>query len=138
MEYLAEQAGVDYSTADLDTVADTADRVFRSLGLFVAQSNSPSASDVVREIGRERRAALLKAVGAEFPDLPRSEQTMFAATLDILWNTASHGLLVDAWGMSIEEATRVIDWAVEAVRTGNRPSVGAPSNSPLRRRTPSV
>ena len=60
------------------------------------------------------------AVDAEFPDLAGSEQTRFAATVDILWNTASHGLLVDSWNMSTDEATGVIAWAVEALRANAR------------------
>jgi AcrR family transcriptional regulator len=118
MARLTEEAGVDYSQVTLDTMAATAARVFDSIGAFAAAKEGlPRPSAMLKAGARERREALMRAVGAEFPDESHEEQVAIGATLDILWNTASHALLVQSWGMTPKEATMTIGWAIDAIRS---------------------
>lgn len=117
MARLTEEAGVDYSQVTLDTMAATAARIFETVGTFAAAKEGlPRPSAMLKAGARERREALMRAVEAEFPDESDEERVAIAATLDILWHTASHALLVQSWGMSPKEATRTIGWAIDAVR----------------------
>jgi AcrR family transcriptional regulator len=118
MARLTEDAGVDYSHLTLDSMAGTAARVFDTIGAFAAAKEGlPRPSAMLKAGALERREALERAVDAEFPDEPREERVAIAATLDILWNTASHALLVQSWEMTPKEATATIAWAIDVVRS---------------------
>lgn len=123
MDHLAEQAGVDYAALSLDAVAETAARVFRSLGAFAAVSDDrDGAAAVIRRTGEQRRLALLQAVATKYPKLPESDRIKLAATLDVLWSTSAFVQLVDSWGMATEEAVGVLRWAIAAInRADGRP-----------------
>lgn len=116
MTRLSEQAGVDYSAVTLETVTETANRVFRSLGSFAAASTTtPHTAAVIREAGLERREALLRAVAAKHPELTATRRTTVAAALDVLWNTSAYVLLIDSWQMSHDDAAEVLAWAVNSI-----------------------
>ncbi len=118
MARLTEEAGVDYSKVTMDSVAATAAKVFETIGSFAAARDGlPRLSAAQQASGRERREALIRAAETEFPGASAEEQAALAATLDILWHTASHALLVESWGMTPREATRTIAWAIKAVRS---------------------
>ena len=116
MRGLAEKAGVDYEQVTLDTVADTAARVFRSMGAFQAGGstnvNVPTDPAFVEE-DQHRRDALLNAVAKERPELTKKERARLAASLDILWGPPSYERLIDQWGFSQKEATAILRWAID-------------------------
>src|SRR5919108_2161616 len=63
MAGLARDAGVDYESVTLGTVAETAERVFRSFGSMELQrSLEPPPDPAFTEADRQRRDALLRAV----------------------------------------------------------------------------
>jgi AcrR family transcriptional regulator len=116
MAGLAKEAGVDYDSVTLATVADTAARVFRSLGsLAPAPVIEPPLDPAFVEADQQRRDALLRAVASERPELPEFEQVRLAASLDVLWSPATYERLVDQWGMTPKDATALIGWAIDAV-----------------------
>lgn len=116
MARLSTQAGVDYSAVTLDTVAETANRVFGSLGSFAAAGAiTTHAAAVIRETGLERREALLRAVTIEYPEMTAAHRTTMAAALDVLWSTSAYALLIDTWDMSHEDATEVLAWAIHSL-----------------------
>jgi AcrR family transcriptional regulator len=119
MGRLAEEAGVDYDSVTLASVAEVAGRVFRSLGSFaVAATPPPPADPTFIAVDDQRRRALLRAVAAEAPDLSERQHVAVAAALDILWSVASYERLVTAWGMDPDEAINVIGAAIGAVAEG--------------------
>ena len=115
MRGLAEKAGVDYEQVTLDTVADTAARVFRSMGAFQASSKAnvdvPTDPAFVEE-DQHRRDALLNAVAKERPELTKKERAQLAAALDVLWGPPSYERLVDQWGFTPKEAMATLRWAI--------------------------
>lgn len=116
MTRLSTQAGVDYSAVTLDTVAETAHRVFGSLGSFAAAATTtPHAAAVIRQTGLERREALLRAVAVEHPEMTAAHRITMAAALDVLWSTSAYALLIDTWEMSHEDATEVLAWAIHTL-----------------------
>lgn len=116
MRGLAEKAGVDYEQITLDTVADIAARVFRSMGAFraggTANVNVPTDPAFVEE-DQHRRDALLNAVAKERPDLTKKERARLAAALDILWGPPSYERLIDQWGFTQKEAMAVLKWSID-------------------------
>lgn len=117
MSYLTEQVGVDYSAVTMDSLAATVAHIFETIGSFAAAKDGlPRSTAAVRASGAERRQALLRAVKIDFSDEPANEQTALAATLDILWHPSSHALLTESWGMTSQQATRTITWAIDMFR----------------------
>ena len=116
MRGLAEKAGVDYEQVTLDTVADTAARVFRSMGAFQAGStanvNVPTDPAFLEE-DKHRRDALLNAVAKERPDWSKRDRMRLAAALDVLWGPPSYERLIDQWGLTPKQAMAVLTWAIE-------------------------
>jgi len=102
----------------VDTVADTAARVFKSMGAFQANThanvNVPTDPAFVEE-DKHRRDALLNAVAKERPELTKKERARVAATLDILWGAPSYERLIDQWGFAPKEAMAVLKWAIDRV-----------------------
>jgi AcrR family transcriptional regulator len=116
MGQLTEQAGVNYQRLTLDDVAPVSSRIFRSLGAFAVQDVGGSSDDpTFVAADQERRAALLRAVGAARPDLEDDERLRLAAALDIVWGLTSYDRLVSAWGMDQEDAVAVVEWAIETL-----------------------
>lgn len=116
MAGLAKQAGVDYESVTLATVAETAARVFRSFGSMQArQALEPPSHPAFVEADRQRRDALLRAVAIERPAWSDRQRVMLAASLDLLWAVPSYERLVVQWGLKPKEATGVIAWAVETL-----------------------
>lgn len=114
---LADEAGVDLEHLTLDAVADTADRVFRSLGRFGGSGRTlvypdlPAMTDA-HVLGRE---ALLRVATTERPDWSERDQLRLAAALDVLWAVQSYERLVGPWGLAPDEASTVLSWAIRAV-----------------------
>jgi AcrR family transcriptional regulator len=118
MRGLAEKAGVDYEQVTLDTVADTAARVFRSMGaLQAARSVNVPTDPAFVEEDQHRRDALLNAVAKERPDWSKRDRLRLAAALDVLWGAPSYERLVDQWGFTPKEAMAVLSWAIERLVT---------------------
>ena len=116
MAGLAKEAGVDYDSVTLATVADTAARVFRSLAsLAPAPALEPPLDPAFVEADQQRRDALLRVVASERPELPEREQVRLAASLDVLWSPATYERLVDHWAMTPQDATAIIAWVIDAV-----------------------
>jgi AcrR family transcriptional regulator len=116
MAGLARDAGVDYESVTLGTVAETAERVFRSFGSMELQRPlEPPPDPAFTEADRQRRDALLRAVASERPELPERERVALAATLDVLWSVEAYERLVDRWGLDPREAMTVIARAIDTV-----------------------
>lgn len=116
---LSEQAGVDYTDLTLDDVADTANRVFRSLGSFAAADTAtPATAAVIQQAGLRRREALLRAIAHRHPEMSAGNRTKVAAALDVLWNTSAYALLIDAWQLSHRDAETVLTWAINIIIGG--------------------
>jgi AcrR family transcriptional regulator len=116
MAGLAKEAGVDYDGVTLATVADTAARVFHSLGsLAPPPALEPPLDPAFGEADQQRRDALLRAVASERPELPERERVRLAASLDVLWSPATYERLVDQWGMTPKDATAIIAWVIATV-----------------------
>ena len=114
MRGLAEKAGVDYDQVTLDTVADMAARVFRSMGAFQAAHALDAPTDpAFIEEDQHRRDALVGAVNKERPDWPKRDREWLAAALDVLWGPPSFERLIDQWGYKPKEAMAILEWAID-------------------------
>jgi len=124
MRRLEEEAGVAYEGVDLDHLADVAALVFSSLSSFAVSPMVVDDPTFVAE-DRLRRDALLNAVTAAAADWTDVERQMAAGLLDLLWNVPSFERLVVQWGLSADDATGAIAWAigllVAAIRAGTSP-----------------
>jgi AcrR family transcriptional regulator len=113
MAGLAKEAGVDYGSVTLATVAETAARVFRSFdSLEMRPPLEPPPGPAFVEEDRQRREALLRAVASERAGWSERRRVALAAALDVLWSVEGYELLVDRWGLAPEEATAILGWAI--------------------------
>jgi AcrR family transcriptional regulator len=116
MAGLAKEAGVDYESVTLATVAETAERVFRSLGSLQLQPTlEPPPDPAFAEADRQRRDALLLAVASERPEWSERQRVTLAASLDVLWSVEGYERLVERWGLRPKEAMAIIAWAIDTV-----------------------
>lgn len=121
MERLHEQAGVEYSSVRLDTVAEFGAQVFTSMATFAAASPGVTVTDpTISQIDRVRRTGLQNAVSSELPGLADDERDAVAGVLDVLWSPTAYERLVTEWGLSREQATEAIEWAIGLVVTAVR------------------
>ena len=124
MRRLEEEAGVSYEGIDLDDLAEVTALVFSSLSSFAV---SPSVLDdpTFMAEDRLRQNALRVAVAAAATDWTDVEREAAAALLDVLWNVTSFERLLVQWGLSADDATNTIRWALDlvvaAIRAGNSP-----------------
>jgi AcrR family transcriptional regulator len=116
MSGLATEAGVDYDGVTLATVGDVAQRVFRALGsLHLRPALDPPPDSAFAEADRQRRDALLRAVGAELPQWSDAQRSRLAASLDLLWSAESYERLVDQWDLDPDAAMAIIAWAIDTL-----------------------
>jgi AcrR family transcriptional regulator len=116
MSGLATEAGVDYDGVTLSTVGDVAQRVFRALGsLHLRPALDPAPDSAFAEADRQRRDALLRAVGAELPQWSEAQRLTLAASLDLLWSAESYERLVDQWDLDPDAAMAIIAWAIDTL-----------------------
>ncbi len=124
MRRLEEEAGVSYDGLGLDDLAGVTAQVFSSLASFAV---APTVADDPTFAAEDelRRDALRDAVAAAANDWSEVERDMAAGLLDVLWHVPSFERLVVQWGLTADDATSAITWAigllVGAIRAGAPP-----------------
>ena len=126
MRRLEEEAGVSYEGIGLDDLAAVTTLVFSARASFAASATVVDDPTFVAE-DQLRRDALRDAVAAVATDWTDADRQMATGLLDVLWSVPSFERLVVQWGLSPDDATRVITWALELVAGAIRASVSPPS-----------
>ncbi|MGV0870925.1 TetR/AcrR family transcriptional regulator [Mycolicibacterium sp. XJ879] len=116
MTQLEAEAGVSYEDVDVDNLGAVTARVFASLQRFAVRQTMPTPADsAFVSSDQRRRAALLRALSAAYPDLPEAQRCAVAGLLDVLWSPTSYERLVGGWALSGADATRAIEWLMAQV-----------------------
>jgi AcrR family transcriptional regulator len=79
-----------------------------------ASLRTPQASEVRARRKQQQAKAMEKLVAAEAPHLPAPDVRKVAGVLHALMSADNYLNLRDAWGLSVEEATEVTLWGIEA------------------------
>jgi len=140
MARLEDEAGITYEDVELANVASVTARFFESLHRFAVEEtvHTPIGPAFVGADDR-RRAALLRAVGAEAPDLTEGQQRIAAGLLDVMWSPASYERMARAWKLDDETAFGAVEWVmakvVSAIRSGEIADVARSAERPAVKRT---
>ncbi len=123
MARLEDEAGITYEDVELDDVAEVAERLFASLGRFAVDENqTASHGPVFVGADERRRAALLRAVTAEAPDLTEAQRRVAAGLLDVVWSPTTYERLAGTWKLDDQAAFTAGKWLigtlVSAIRSG--------------------
>lgn len=133
MARLEDEAGITYDDVELANLASVTARFFQSLHRFAVEEtvHTPVGPAFVGADER-RRAALLRAVGSEAPDLTEVQQRIAAGLLDVMWSPTSYERLARSWKLDDDTTFGAVEWmiakVVSAIRSGELadadPSVG--------------
>ncbi len=121
MARLEDEAGITYEDVELGNVARVTARFFESLHRFAVEEtvHTPVGPAFVGADER-RRAALLRAVSAEAPDLTEVQQRIAAGLLDVMWSPASYERLARAWKLDDQTAFGAVEWVIAKLVSATR------------------
>ena len=123
MARLEDEAGITYEDVELANVGEVTERFFDALHRFAAGDTvGTPVGPAFPGAESRRRAAMLRAVSAEAPDLTEAQKHVAAGLLDVLWSPATYERLAGAWQLDDAAAFGAVEWlmanVVSAIRSG--------------------
>ena len=124
MHHLEQQAGIELTRLELDSVGDAAARIFRFTASYPLDRHA-DMDPTLADANRRQHEALVRAVERQAARWSPADRTLAAAMFDVLWAMSSYERLVIDWHLDGEEAIRAITWVIDllrqAVSEGRRP-----------------